>query len=271
MKPLIIVLSVIVVLGILGWAGLQVKPKPFPSVSLPAVAPGAAVPLPDDLPAPVDRFYRQLYGEQVPVVETAVLSGRATLRIGSITFPGRFRFIHQAGQGYRHYIETTFFGLPLMKAKEYYLDGSGRMELPFGVTEGEPKVDQGANLALWTEAMWFPSIFITDTRVRWAPVDEETAVMVVPFGEREQHVLVRFDPETGRPHLMEAMRYRGADDEKRTLWLNEALEWGTIDGHATFTTGAVTWFDEGTPWAVFNVEEMVYNVDVAEYIRAAGP
>ena len=30
------------------------------------------------------------------------------------------------------------------------------------------------------------------------------------------------------------------------------------------------WFDEGTPWAVFTVEDIVYNADVQEYIRAKG-
>ena len=33
---------------------------------------------------------------------------------------------------------------------------------------------------------------------------------------------------------------------------------------------SVTWFDQGRPWAVFRVEEIVYNVDVDAYIRARG-
>lgn len=52
-----------------------------------------------------------------------------------------------------------------MKVNEHLLDGSGRLELPFGVREG-PKVDQGANLALWAEAVWMPSVWITDPQVR---------------------------------------------------------------------------------------------------------
>ena len=34
---------------------------------------------------------------------------------------------------------------------------------------------------------------------------------------------------------------------------------------------AVTWADEGTPWLVVNLEEVAYNVDVSDYIRAQGP
>src|ERR671933_322688 len=54
----------------LGWTGLQVQPAPFPAVPG-TPTPPATVPLPTGLPAPVERFYRQIYGEQVPVIGTA--------------------------------------------------------------------------------------------------------------------------------------------------------------------------------------------------------
>ncbi len=270
MKFMIGIASLIFGLVLLLWLGLQIKPAPFPafSQSTPELE---TAPLPDDLPAPVARFYREIYGEEVPVIESAVISGRATLRpMGNFTFPGRFRFTHIAGQSYRHYIELTLFGLPILKVNERYIDGEALMELPFGEESG-PHIDQGANLALWGEAVWMPALWITDPRVRWEPVDDETAVLVVPFGAGEEHFVVRFDPADGRLHLLEAMRYKGAADEGKTLWLNEALSWGEVDGHKIATVGAVTWFDDGSPWAVFTVEEIVYNADIDTYIRAKGP
>jgi hypothetical protein len=164
MKTGLITVGVIAVILFVGWLGLRWQPTPF--APFPQTAgPLPITPLPDDLPAPVERFYRLAYGDELPLIETAVITGRGWIRpVGALTFPARFRFTHEAGQNYRHYIEATFFGLPILKVNEHFLDG--------------------------------------------------------------------------RLVLLEA---------------------------------ALTWYDDGSPWASFVVEELVYNADIADYIRAAGP
>jgi hypothetical protein len=258
----IVLIVILVILGIVGlvWVGLRVTPRPFVPLEAAGTTP-ETVPLREGLPAPVARFYGELYGDEVPVVETAVVSGRGRLRIMGITFPARWRFTHAAGEGYRHDIVTTIFGLPIMRVKEVYADGHARLELPVGVSEG-PKVDQGANLALWGEAIWYPSVWVTDPRTAWTPVDDETALLTVPWGDREQTFVARFDPETGLLRFFESMRYKGEESAEKTLWINEAAAWGELDGELAVTQAEVTWFDEGTPWAVFRAEDVVYNVDV---------
>ncbi len=204
MKIIIWVACILIALYLVGWLGLKIKPKPIPPYSS-RTPEMKTVPLPAGLPAPVERFYRQIYGNQLPVITSAVITGRAAMRpnIKGPTFPARFRFVHVAGVDYRHYFEMCFFGLPLIKGNEHYLDGKSRLELPFGMTDEGPKVDQAANLGLWAESMWFPAIMITDPRVKWEPVDDDTAVLVVPFGKEQQHFIARFDPATGLLHMFE--------------------------------------------------------------------
>lgn len=272
MMWLFIVIIVVAALALLIWAGLQIMPQPFP----PAFPQGGTalktVPLPQDLPAPVERFYRKTYGERVPVIESAVISGTARLRLNGLPFPGRLRFTHDAGQGYRHYIEATFWRYPLMKVNETYLDGRGRLELPFGVVEDEPKVNAGANMGLWGESLWLPAIYITDERVRWEPVDDTTAALIVPFEAGEdQRFTVYFDPETDLIATMETKRWKGADSESKVRWVLEIYGWSEINGTLLPDPAAVTWEDEDSPWLVIYLTDVVYNVDVSDYIRARGP
>ena len=253
----------------IGWLGLRVDPHALPDAGLES-GPVATVPVPDGLPEPVDRFYRTLYGDQIPVIDTAVVSGRGTMRVNGIIFPARFRFSHIAGRDYRHYIEVTWFGRRLLTVNEWFLDGTAKLELPFGVVEG-PKIDQGANLALWAEAGWFPSVWLTDARVGWEPIDAGSARLLVPFGDETEEFVLTFDPETGLLERLESMRFKGEDDETKTLWLNEALDWEMLHGVPVPMTTTVTWADEGTPWARLRTEGLTLNADLDRYIDAEGP
>ena len=263
---LLVLVGGLAVLIVMLWIGLQIKPRPFPDYPH-QTPPLESVPLPGDLPAPVARYYHAIAGHTIPVIRSAVLTGPARLRIGPITFNGRFRFTHVAGRDYRHYIEATIFGLPLFKVNEFYLDGNSRLELPVGVTEGDPKVNQAANLGLWGESIWLPSIFITDPRVRWEAIDDTSARLIVPFGAEEEAFTVVFDADTGLITRMETMRYK---TDTKIRWILEMRGWATFHGVQIPSPAAVTWEDEGTPWAVFTIKDAAYNVDVADYVRQHG-
>ena len=123
MKIMIVVASIVTVLLFVGWLGLQIQPKQFePFAQNSSVV--KTVPLPKGLPAPVERFYKTVYGENVPVVDTVVVKGRAVISPFGIKFPARFIFVHNAGKDYRHYIEATWFGIPFMKVNESYVVGN---------------------------------------------------------------------------------------------------------------------------------------------------
>jgi hypothetical protein len=271
MKLLIIILTILAILILLGWLGLQFKPKSF--VPYPEKTPALkTIPLPAGLPAPVERYYRTIYGNKIPVIETAVIKGRATMSPFGVKLPARFVFVHNAGRDYRHYIEATWLGIPFLKVNEGYLDGESFFESPMGSYYDDPSTNQGANLAVWAEAGWFPSIWITDPRVHWEPVDEHTALLYVPFEDNVENFVVRFNPETGLINTMEAMRFREAGaGEKKILWITTNEPGDYIPGTKLSEAGSAIWLDQGKPWATFRVEDINYNVDVSKYIRQRGP
>lgn len=271
MKIFYITLGILLSLFFVAWLGLHVKPKPYEPY--PERTPELkTAPLPAGLPEPVDRFYRTVYGNKIPVIETAVIKGRAELSPFGPKMPARFVFVHNAGKDYRHYIEATWFGLPIMPVNESYVDGNSHFELPFGTFDNDPSITQAAVLGLWSEASWFPSVWITDERAHWEPVDEKTALLYIPFGEKEENFIVRFNPETGLIDTMEAMRYRDAGPQaKKILWITKNIPGKTIEGTNLSAIGSATWLDQGKPWAVFTLEDIVYNVDVSQYIRQPGP
>lgn len=271
MKIMLIITGILAVLFFIAWLGLQIKPASFPPYPEQSQI-LKTIPLPGGLPAPVDRFYRTVYGSNIPVIETAVMKGRAVLNPFGVKLPSRFVFVHSAGKDYRHYIETTIFGFPVMRVNESYVNGNSHFELPFGTFDNDPGITQGAVLGLWAEAGWFPSIWITDPRVHWVPVDNNSALLFIPFGEKEENFVVRFNPDSGLISTMEAMRYRDAGVQaKKILWITQNQEGQYFGNSKISAVGSATWFDQGKPWAVFTLEEVKYNVDVSTYIQQKGP
>jgi len=268
---ILIVVGVILVLLVLGWLGLQIKPQSFAEYAekSPELK---TMPLPGGLPAPVERFYRTIFGDEIPLIETAVIQGRAVIRpFMNIPFPARFVFVHNAGRDYRHYIEATLFGLPLLKVNEGYVDGKSFFESPMGTYYDDPNTNQGANLALWAEGAWFPSLWLTDARAYWQAMDAQTARLYVPFEQSEESFVVRFNPETGLVDSMEAMRYRDPGEGKpKILWITRSDAGPTLPGSVLGSVGSAIWQDMGRPWATFTLEELVFNVDVSEYIQQRG-
>ena len=264
MKPLITILIIIASIIFIIWLGLNIKPKPFP-VDNRAQGKLETGPLPEDLPVPVKRFFQTIYPDGVPVIDTVVLTGRGQISPFGFWLPTRFVMIHNAGRDYRHYFEATFFGFPILKVNEGYVDGESFFESPMGSYYDDPNTNQGANLALWAEGGWFPSLWVTDPRARWQAVDDNTAILYVPFEDKEENFIIRFDPKTGLVDKMEAMRFRASTDQEKILWITNDVRTENKP-----TISYATWLDTGKPWLALTIDDIKFNLDVSEMILARG-
>lgn len=258
--------------GAAGLAGLAVQPDPFPDFPQPSQPSLSTVPLPGTLPAPVHRWLRAVYGEELPVIESVVVTGHARVNPFGVWLPARFRFTHDAGRGYRHYIEACLYGRPVMRVNESYVDGRSLIDVPFVGRDSGPKIEQAANLGMWAElAAAAPAVLVTDERVHWRPIDATRATLVVPLGPAGRDELAAtFDPGSGLLHSLQGWRYRSSKDDARLLWTAENSPGPTIPGTVLPAVGSATWADQGKPWAVFTTDDVRLNVDVSQYLRQQG-
>jgi len=161
--------------------------------------------------------------------------------------------------------EYTLNRLPFLKVNEGILDGRSFFESPFGTHHNDPNTNQAANLALWAEGGWFPAVWLTDPRTRWQAVDDHTAILFVPYAGGEENFIVRFDSHSDLVDRKEAMRYKAPNDKHKVLWItNEVQETNKP------SVSYATWLDDGKPWAALTIEEIHFNLDVVEYLRARG-
>lgn len=169
-----------------------------------------------EIPEPVKRYYEAAAGSVVPKVKSAVVWGKAKLRINGIWMPVRFKAYYIPGQAFLRYIEVTWFGKTVLKVSDSYMNGEGVLKIEGLLNKRETgeKIDQGQNLAMWGEAVFMPSVFFTDTSTRWEAVDDETVLLVIPSGKQNDSLDFKFDLKTGLISQIWAMRYKGQNEEK---------------------------------------------------------
>jgi hypothetical protein len=262
-RIVLIIVSAIVLMLTGGWLGLQVKASSFP-----VVEPGAAprlIPIPTGLPAPVERFARAVYGETLPEVQSAMVLGRAQLAPTGIPMPARFRFYYDAARSsHYHDIQVAWFNLTFMRIHERNLEGHAKLDLSIiGQVDDAPKTNRAGIQGYWAEVLaWIPTITLTDPRVRWEVVDDTSARLVLPGLDDVEAFTVRFDPVTGLMTEVETLRYQSEEKPDRWRWFNRILTWDTVNGQRVPVRSQTQW-REDAPWATWEVEQVVLNVDVS--------
>ena len=264
------VAGLLAVLGGVGWGGLQVKPRPFPPHPERTRDLGT-VTLPTDLPELVGGYIRATIGERVPRIQTAVVWGRGEFNLLGLWFPMRFKSYHVAGREFRRDMELTWFGIPIFRGYDAYINRKGSLEFTglFGllhVSDEGTKIDQGDNLAMWAEApLTTPSVLVLDPRVSWESIDSHTARLVFPFGDGEDSLRVAFDAETNLMGSISGMRYRDREDTK-TPYRGEYEEWKTVQRIKVPHHTVAIWEDQGRPYVILDIEGTEYNVEISEKI-----
>ena len=221
-----------------------------------------------DLPAPVQRYmsFTDVLGK--PWINSVVLNQVGKFRQGldrpwmpmtakqiytisppSFVWDARFKIV----------------GLPLLRARDEYRFGRGRMhgKLAGLITvfdvQGE-KLDQGAMIRYLSEMIWFPIAFL-GANITWQAVDSHsTDVQLIDAGKTVSGRMF-FDDE-GRPTNFTAMRYREIDgDFSLDAWSTPITGYGERAGLKLPTQGQAVWnLQSGDLMYVdLEIEEVEYN------------
>lgn len=259
-----------ITLAVVAVLGFRVRPVRARAVS--AGRPARTVELAPDLPEPVARYHRALGfdGRHVPAADTFVLWGRAWMRPAPLLrLPVRFWSAHRVGWNARQRLAVTWYGLPVLRAIDDYVDGHGRMRIGRRDVTG-PEIDQGENLFLWAELLLVPAAVAARPGARWQTVDADSALLRVPFEHGSDRLMVRFDPDTGLLTECRALRYRAPGGPKVGwhVWFERWVH--GPDGRLPSRI-SVRWADRPRPWFVLDVDGMATNVRVDPDLEAGGP
>jgi hypothetical protein len=159
-------------------------------------------------------------------------------------------------------------GLPLLRARDEYKSGRGRMHAKLAGlytvfdVKGE-KLDQGAMLRYLSEMIWFPTAFLGDN-ISWRAVDGHSAE--VQFSDAGESVSGRlFFDEHGRPTNFTAKRYReSGGDFSLDPWSTPITGYGVRAGLRLPTQGQAVWnLPSGDlTYVELEIEEVAYNTAV---------
>jgi hypothetical protein len=256
----LVIVGSVVALGAAAWLGLQFRPRPL-------AGPGASSELgeakpPEGLPGTVARHYLVSFGPKPPRIETMVIWGRARMKRDPLPWmPVSFWSEQRIGSRALQRLAVTWFGLPLLRGTDSYIDGRGEMVIGKQRAVGE-EIDQGENLFMWAEAALVPTA-VSLPGVRWEQLDETSARLLVPFRDTVDEMVFRFDSSTGLIREARAMRFREVGGTKLG-WRVGYSRWQQF-GRVMFPGRiSVTWADKGRPWFVLDVDGVAFNVPVSE-------
>lgn len=224
-----------------------------------------------ELPDPVKRYlvYTGVVGK--PIVQTVRLKQAGKIRKDTkqawMNFEAK-EYYSVSSPGFVWIAYMIFFGCPLIRVRDYYLEGKGNILVKvyslFTVANSEGKeMDQGAMMRYLNEMMWFPSAFLGNN-VSFESIDANSARVTLTDMGKSVTATMYFDDE-GKLTNFIAPRYRDIGNDKFELetWSTPIREYGEFEGLKLPLKGAGIWnLKEGDlEYIDVTVTELKYNPD----------
>jgi hypothetical protein len=222
---------------------------------------------PGELPPPVARFVELAYPDGPPEVQTVVMHGSGRFRRRPLPWiPMRDRISLRPGLDRVSDMTVVLGPITVMKVLDAYVDGYGITKFLNTADVGD-QIDQGSVHPMLCEALMFPACWTDIPGFAWAPVDDRTARMLLPFQDATEVATVGFDPATGFPATYETPRYKAKGT--KVAWRIDMLEWRPFGPVAAAGRIVVTWADDPGPWLEIRFHQVTVGDDLDEPIERA--
>lgn len=252
-----------------GAAGLGV-PAPLPTASPGSIDLGEDEPHPE-WPDLLRRWLDTAHGGRVPRATTAEFVGTGRIRLGrSPWLPVTYRTSHRLGHEFCAEVAATWFGRPVVRGMDAYVDGRGVQRARDSVTTG-PGLDSDGVSFLWSEAVLVPATWSLPG-VTWHQPHADTLVLDVSGAEVAAPVTATLncDAETGLPQTFHVpLRAKNPEGTQTAPWTLTYAEWRDVDGRWSPGLLEAQWGDEDRPWLRVRMEPPVLGADVDRALAAA--
>lgn len=202
----------------------------------------------DPLPGAVERWLEAINETPEPAT-SAVIEGRARFRREGKGWwlPVETMRWHELGHHHVADLRVGVGPLTFIRGMDGYVDGRGFSRISHTLDMGT-EIDHSAALLMWAEAILFPAAWRDRQKLGWATIDDETADVTLPLGDKRISARLTFAPDTGFPESFCAERYKGVGS-RPVEWLVEYTDWrATTDGVMLPGLLTATWSDEPGPW-----------------------
>ena len=225
----------------------------------------------EGLPAPVQRYFREVLKDGQPIIATATFNFEGTFNMSATgeqwkPFASTQRAItHRPGFLWNG--RVAMFPGVAAQVHDSYIAGEGRLHAAmlglFTVADvqGGGEIARGELMRYFAEAIWYPTALLPSQGVRWESVDDRSAKATLVDGQITLTLLFRFD-EAGLITSVHADA-RGAGVGKDMVmlpWECSASNYQLRDGMMVPARAEAAYLQpEGRkPYFIGNLTSMVY-------------
>ncbi|MBD3192866.1 MAG: hypothetical protein GF308_19660 [Candidatus Heimdallarchaeota archaeon] len=213
----------------------------------------------EGLPTPVKRYFQYSLQEDQPYISYVRLKHKGQFR-------QKQKWQAIKGQEYFTVEKPGFIWIgkvPFFKAKDKYYDGQGNLQIklfsfiPIINTKGK-EWNQGELLRWLGEAPWFPTALLPSEKLRWEPIDEESAKVILSDKNLTVEGTFYFN-NLGQATQFKAKRYKDGSLED---WTGFYSDYRMVNGIRVPFYVEVVWnLDSGDfSYAKFTVDLIEYDI-----------